>query len=93
MRYGPDWWEQAACAGQSLDLFYPGTNGQKKEKKAKQFCARCPVKLECLNDALAAEYPIGPRFGIFGGLTHQERKLLFGGLREVSSSALRTFCG
>ncbi|MGN7781284.1 WhiB family transcriptional regulator [Mycolicibacterium sp. 22603] len=38
--------------------------------KAKRLCGRCPVATECLNHALTH----AERYGIWGGLTTQERR-------------------
>lgn len=40
------------------------------EEVAKRICRRCPVQLACLQAAVEAEEP----FGIWGGLTAQERR-------------------
>ncbi|MEU6709940.1 WhiB family transcriptional regulator [Nonomuraea sp. NPDC046802] len=56
----PDWeWQRrAACRGQSLVLFF-GYEGERqpqkdiRERKAKEICAQCPVRVECLDYALS----------------------------------------
>src|ERR1043165_9452477 len=58
------WQEQAACASVPVDVFFAEDATQ-----AKQVCAECPVKAECL------EANMGERFGIFGGTTPEERAL------------------
>lgn len=63
----PDWRDLAACAGEDPDLFYPEPGGS--VKPAKQICAGCPVRAECLEDALKT----GDRFGVRGGLSERER--------------------
>lgn len=37
---------------------------------AKQYCGRCPIREQCLEYALEA----GENFGVWGGMTAQERK-------------------
>ena len=64
-----DWRKHAACAGQDTALWFP-TNGQ--SATAKQICGRCPVRAECLYDALKTEPSYG-RYGMWGGLTGQQR--------------------
>lgn len=39
-------------------------------REAKSFCHACPVMLECLNYALVRH----ERFGVWGGMTGEERK-------------------
>lgn len=57
------------------DIFYPeGPDHVRKydERTAKSICAACPVRELCLDYALVAK----EEWGIFGGLTPQERRLL-----------------
>ncbi len=68
------WAEDAACRGQDLDLFFSEADG--KVTEAKRICGRCPVREECLAEALRAED--GSRYGISGGLTPDERTELVG---------------
>lgn len=72
-----NWWNRAACYGQSTELFFPSGKG-KKTGTAKKFCKVCPVVLECLEDVLKYEDP-SYRSGVFGGLSDKERKLTYGG--------------
>lgn len=72
----PDWRDASACIGLDLNLFFPistvGTAVQAQIEEAKAVCAECPVQRACLDWALA----VGPEFGIFGGQTDTERRLL-----------------
>jgi WhiB family redox-sensing transcriptional regulator len=45
-----------------------------REKRAKEICAECPVQIECRNYALE----IREQYGIWGGMTENERRLLAG---------------
>lgn len=55
--------------------FYPPLRPEKRsvkaarEERAKAVCAACPVRLQCLEQAVES----GERFGIWGGLTDTER--------------------
>ena len=74
---GSDWREIAACKGMSIDLFFPnipvGRTGVYDDGKA--VCAKCAVRPSCMK--LAEEFvPHGDRYGLFGGLTPTERRLL-----------------
>jgi WhiB family redox-sensing transcriptional regulator len=73
----PLWRRQAACASTDPGLFYPpdGWIGQVAVEAAKAVCAGCPVRADCLADALAWERPID-RHGVLGGLTAGERARL-----------------
>jgi WhiB family redox-sensing transcriptional regulator len=70
-----DWRQQAACQGEWGQLFYPPMRPEKKaarEQRAKQVCAGCDVRAECLQQAIAS----GERYGVCGGLTDLERRHL-----------------
>ncbi len=69
------WRRHAACRDSETAFFFP--NGETGEalvqaEAAKAVCADCPVRLECLEFAMVTNQP----YGIFGGLTESERKLL-----------------
>ncbi|MEU9861297.1 WhiB family transcriptional regulator [Streptomyces sp. NPDC047971] len=68
-----DWHEQAACAGEDTDLWFGQLH---KTRPALDTCARCPVRAECLHDALTYESPGATRYGIRGGLHGPERNRL-----------------
>lgn len=70
----PSWPERAACnqPGVNPDWFFPekGRHG----KRALLVCGGCPVRDECLADALARSER--DDWGIRGGLTERERQRL-----------------
>ncbi|MGI8814872.1 MAG: WhiB family transcriptional regulator [Pseudonocardia sp.] len=74
---GPElnWRSRAACTDADPDLFFPvavsGPVLARQVAVAKAVCAGCPVRAECLADALA-----GLPYGIAGGLTAEERHVL-----------------
>lgn len=64
------WQKRAACAkADRPDAFFPG--GGRPSNKSKEFCADCPVRVQCLDWALVHEEE-----GIWGGLTEAERSKL-----------------
>lgn len=70
-----DWRVDAACVGADLEMFFPlGDQARHNElsAKAKQVCEGCAVMATCRAWALK----VGPEFGIFGGLTAHERRLV-----------------
>ena len=70
-----DWRENSACLDEDPELFFPiGSTGPAvhQELEAKQVCARCPVREQCLAWVLEA----GHEHGVWGGLTQDERRLL-----------------
>jgi hypothetical protein len=72
---GRGWRDRAACRDTDPELFYPaaesGPTRHAQVAAAKAVCARCPVRTECLTEALA-RIP----YGIAGGLTEHERRRL-----------------
>lgn len=78
----PAEYDQAACRGATKAMF-PYTNMGRPRKDrtenratatAKQVCAGCPVRDACLQQALDND----ERYGIWGGLTPQERHTITG---------------
>ncbi|CAM5366586.1 Transcriptional regulator WhiB [Streptomyces avidinii] len=72
-----EWQSQAACRELgSARFFHPsGERGEEREERdaaAKRICAGCPVREACLEHALRTREP----FGVWGGLTEEERRAL-----------------
>ena len=69
-----EWWQAAACRTADPDIFFPvSTHGPGREDiaRAKAVCARCPVRRQCLQFALATHQV----HGVWGGTTEEERRL------------------
>ncbi len=64
------WQDGARCRDFDLEIFFPeqGRSG----REAKRICAECPVRIECLNDALRRD----ERYGVWGGMSERERRRL-----------------
>ena len=74
--YGvPDWHRQAACQEHDSELFFPETGEDDQVLAAKQVCADCPVRNQCLAEVMAWERPCA-RFGVVGGMSVNERHQL-----------------
>lgn len=67
-----EWTHRAACKGDDTDgVFFD----DRSPADAKARCAGCPVREQCLADAMEWESVRGnARFGVFGGLTADQRK-------------------
>jgi WhiB family redox-sensing transcriptional regulator len=65
-----EWQDVAACRVLPVEMFFPAVEQEAYDAKA--ICQTCSVKEPCLEFALLA----GERFGIWGGLTSQERRSL-----------------
>ncbi len=64
------WQAFGLCAQTDPELFSPGKGDSTKDAKA--ICARCEVRLQCLDYALEND----ERFGIWGGLSSKQRAKL-----------------
>ena len=70
------WQRRASCRGPESALFFPPTfpeprqERDSRETRAKEICAACPVRPECLEFALDIREP----HGIWGGLNEFERR-------------------
>jgi WhiB family redox-sensing transcriptional regulator len=70
-----DWRHRAACQDEDPELFFPVSEvgpGARQTQKAKAVCAGCPVRSQCLEYA----QDNGLDYGIFGGTTETERRML-----------------
>ncbi|WP_258016471.1 WhiB family transcriptional regulator [Streptomyces sp. AJS327] len=78
MSWVTDWSAQAACRTTDPDeLFVQGA----AQNRAKAVCTGCPVRTECLADALDNRV----EFGVWGGMTERERRALLRRRPTVSS--------
>lgn len=78
MSWETDWPSRAACRGAEPDeLFVQGA----AQNRAKAVCVGCPVRTECLADALDNRI----EFGIWGGMTERERRALLRRRTDVIS--------
>lgn len=73
----PSWFADAACRGYDVDLFFADRGvGANRDpyREARQVCAGCPVRDECLDYAIE----LGLRHGFWGGRTERQRRALRG---------------
>jgi WhiB family transcriptional regulator, redox-sensing transcriptional regulator len=80
---GEEWQEGAACRPHPVELFFPPAEQEADEAKA--ICEMCSQRTQCLEFAIAA----GERFGVWGGLTPQERRSLVAKRRAAARAAAR----
>ncbi|MDQ6659262.1 MAG: WhiB family transcriptional regulator [Actinomycetota bacterium] len=74
----PDWTTRAVCANQEPDLLFVTGAAQ---RDAAKMCHGCPVKLQCLADALDNRV----EFGVWGGLTERQRRAILRKSPQVTS--------
>lgn len=78
MGFDTDWAAQAACRATDPDaLFVQGA----AQNRVKAICLGCPVRTECLADALDNRV----EFGVWGGMTERERRALLRRRPNVTS--------
>ena len=76
--WDPDWARRARCRGGTPDeLFVQGS----AQNRAKNICLGCPVRTECLAEALDNR----TEFGVWGGMTERERRALLRRRPNVTS--------
>lgn len=73
-----DWAARGACRTGDPDLLFVQGAAQ---NRAKGVCMACPVRTECLADALDNEI----EFGVWGGMTERERRALLRRRPNVAS--------
>ena len=66
------WPDRAACRDQDTELWFPVSPTAVPDPHARATCAGCPVRLDCLEFALAN--PKLAACGMWGGLTEDERQ-------------------
>ncbi len=67
-RVAGDWRSRSACRKDPDRLFVRGA----AQQAAKQVCLPCPVRAQCLAEALDRRI----EFGVWGGMTERERRAL-----------------
>ena len=72
--FDPDWRKSAACASVDPELFFPPNGRSAEAKQAQMVCAGCPVRRECLEEALESD----EQFGVWGGMIDNDRRKLLG---------------
>lgn len=71
------WTQLAACAGIDTTLLF-GKGAE--QRQARELCYSCPVRLQCLAEALNADTD----FGVWGGLTERERRALIRNMPHIT---------
>jgi WhiB family redox-sensing transcriptional regulator len=74
-----DWTMRAKCRGHEDDLFPEAA----EQKRARLICSGCPVRSQCLAEALDNRI----EWGVWGGMTERERRQLLRQRSDVTSWA------
>jgi len=65
-----EWMERAACIGIDPELWFPNDANSPEAQEAKQICARCNVRGQCVQFAAQTN----TKDGIWGGVMFAPRK-------------------
>ncbi|KAF4410062.1 MULTISPECIES: WhiB family transcriptional regulator [Streptomyces] len=87
---GP-WHAEAVCRRDEAGLFFapskePTAARLSREEAAKRVCARCPVLTDCREHALLQPEP----YGVWGGLTAAERRVVLARRRRREAELQKT---
>lgn len=74
-----DWTLKAKCRGMQDDLFPDGAD----QRRVRALCGGCPVRPECLAEALDNRI----EWGVWGGMTERERRQLLRQRSDIHSWA------
>lgn len=72
------WQQDAACRHTDPEMFF--SSNDEDRDAAMALCAGCPVRMQCLEQALASR----EGYGIWGGTDEQERRRLIRQQRQAS---------
>lgn len=77
--YNDPFSQRGACADlpEEQKQWFFSTRGN-QYRWAVKICQTCPIKDECLQEALKNETPGMRRFGVFGGMAAETRRQMFG---------------
>ena len=83
-----DWQLHALCRGLDTSVFFHPTGERgnahdEREERARRICHECPVREACLQYALDTREP----YGVWGGLTEDERRALLARARRSDRAA------
>jgi len=81
-----DWQFDGACRRVGPEVFFhpEGERGSKRRTRAsaaKEICLTCPVLQQCRTHALSVREP----YGVWGGLTEDERETVYARARHIAS--------
>jgi WhiB family redox-sensing transcriptional regulator len=66
-----NWRDQAICKDKPIEFFFPEMNDKRGQMESRAFCKTCPVKNECLEEAIE-----NMERGIWGGTSFKDREAI-----------------
>jgi WhiB family redox-sensing transcriptional regulator len=67
---GEDWRDRASCLGADTEAFFADGQGSHVPEAVKRICRSCPVRQECIDDALVSR----DQWAIRGGVAPRDRR-------------------
>lgn len=67
---GRDWTADALCGSRDPEMWFPNNGRVDQHRLAEAICQECPVRAQCLSEALANPWITG----IWGGTSETDRK-------------------
>lgn len=70
------WFYYKKCTAEDDDILFPDKKNKKNYEEAREIlCMKCPVRIQCLEEAFRIEESTPDlRYGLWGSLTPDERK-------------------
>lgn len=89
-----EWQYEGSCRDIDDTLFFhpEGERGAARRRRAdaaKAICAECPVLMQCREQALAIREP----YGVWGGLSEEDRAAIFSDPRRAEAATRRVHVG
>lgn len=78
-----NWQQHAACRHSDTRIFFEDS---RTPEPARNICKTCPVKQQCLDTVMREEAVTRYRYGIFAGLTPNQRDQLAGKHRKWTAA-------
>jgi WhiB family redox-sensing transcriptional regulator len=77
----PEWMTEGACRNENPNVFFPPPGLNQFADEAKKICARCNVRVTCLEYALENE----EAHGIWGGMSARQRNVILRNRRVLNT--------
>jgi WhiB family redox-sensing transcriptional regulator len=69
------WRDDALCVGLPSEVFFPETMTNNRFDAALKVCAKCKVQIQCLRLVIGLD-DVDDRWGVFGGTTPRQRRVI-----------------
>lgn len=88
------WLAKRHCTDKDDEFLFPDKPSKKKYDKTRNaLCMRCPVRVQCLEEAFTFEEDKTDRFGMWGSLTPEERTKWHNIWKNTDAATVLKFIG